>query len=109
MVCDDDIQALADDIAAKFDVERIILFGSHAYGTPHEGSDVDLLIEMEYEGSSLQKSVEIGVAVDPPFPNDILIAKPGELARRYEQLNPIAREALDRGKVLYDAGRAGVA
>jgi predicted nucleotidyltransferase len=33
-------------IAAQFDPERIILFGSHAYGTPNADSDVDLLVVM---------------------------------------------------------------
>ncbi|MGV8118359.1 MAG: nucleotidyltransferase domain-containing protein [Candidatus Xenobiia bacterium LiM19] len=28
-------------------VERLILYGSYAYGTPHEGSDIDLIIISE--------------------------------------------------------------
>lgn len=28
----------------KIRVERIILYGSHAYGTPHDGSDIDLVV-----------------------------------------------------------------
>jgi predicted nucleotidyltransferase len=31
-------------IADRFQPEKIILFGSYAYGTPHAGSDVDLLV-----------------------------------------------------------------
>jgi hypothetical protein len=33
-------------IADEFQPDKIILFGSYAYGTPHEGSDVDLLVIM---------------------------------------------------------------
>jgi hypothetical protein len=33
-------------IADRFQPEKIILFGSYAYGTPHSGSDVDLLVIM---------------------------------------------------------------
>src|SRR4051794_31061312 len=40
------IRKLAREIAEKFRPERIILFGSHAYGTPHADSDVDLLVIM---------------------------------------------------------------
>jgi predicted nucleotidyltransferase len=40
------IRGYAHAIAAEFHPERIILFGSYAYGTPHEESDVDLLVVM---------------------------------------------------------------
>ena len=29
----------------KKDIQKVSLFGSYAYGTPHEGSDIDLLVE----------------------------------------------------------------
>ena len=40
------IRAFARQVAAQFHPEKIILFGSHAYGQPHEGSDVDILVIM---------------------------------------------------------------
>ena len=40
------IKRFARRIAAKFHPEKIILFGSYAYGTPHEESAVDLLVIM---------------------------------------------------------------
>jgi predicted nucleotidyltransferase len=44
MIDKEDIVALAERIAREFAPERIILFGSYAYGTPTEDSDVDLLV-----------------------------------------------------------------
>ena len=41
------IQAVADRIAEEFDPDKIILFGSYAYGDPKPWSDVDLLVVME--------------------------------------------------------------
>jgi Nucleotidyltransferase domain len=41
------IDALARQIAAQFDPERIYLFGSYAYGTPTPDSDVDIMVVME--------------------------------------------------------------
>jgi predicted nucleotidyltransferase len=38
------IRCFARDVAEKFHPEQIILFGSHAYGTPHDDSDVDILV-----------------------------------------------------------------
>ena len=42
-----EIHALAERIAAEFRPEKVILFGSHAYGTPSEDSDVDMLVIMD--------------------------------------------------------------
>ena len=36
----------ADTVAKRFQPDKIILFGSHAYGTPHADSDVDILVVM---------------------------------------------------------------
>ena len=40
------IRRYARRIAERFEPKKIILFGSYAYGTPHEDSDVDLLVVM---------------------------------------------------------------
>lgn len=40
----EEIAAVATQIANRFHPEQIRLFGSRAYGTPHKGSDVDLLV-----------------------------------------------------------------
>jgi hypothetical protein len=40
------IRRFAREVAERFHPEKIILFGSHAYGTPHEDSDVDILVVM---------------------------------------------------------------
>jgi uncharacterized protein len=42
------IQAFSQQIVEKFQPERIILFGSYAYGQPTEDSDVDLLIILRW-------------------------------------------------------------
>jgi predicted nucleotidyltransferase len=36
-------------VAKQFNPERIILFGSYAYGKPREDSDVDLLVVLRHE------------------------------------------------------------
>lgn len=40
------IQATCHDIVREFAPLKVILFGSYAYGTPGEDSDVDLLVVM---------------------------------------------------------------
>jgi predicted nucleotidyltransferase len=96
------IRRLTQRIVRQFSPERVILFGSHAYGTPHPDSDVDLLVLLSFEGKSLRKTLEILNAVDPPFAIDLLVRRPDEAARRYAEGDPLMREALDKGVVLYE-------
>ena len=42
-----DIKKIAELIKANFNVQKVILFGSYAYGTPTEDSDVDLMVVMQ--------------------------------------------------------------
>ena len=59
MIDSERILELSQRIARQFAPERIILFGSPAYGAPGEGSDVDLLVIMPYTGHSARKAAEI--------------------------------------------------
>ena len=60
MVTQEDIQAICDDIVREFSPLQVILFGSHAYGTPTEDSDVDLLVVMDIpESESSNQAAEI--------------------------------------------------
>ena len=102
MVAMKDILELSDRIVSEFDPEKIILFGSHAYGTPGEHSDVDLLLIMPFEGSTFQQSLEVEERLEPPFYVDFIVRAPEDAERRYREGDPLIREAFDRGKVLYE-------
>lgn len=106
MVARADIQRVVDTIARQFDPERIILFGSYAYGTPTSDSDVDLLVILPVESNTFRKAVEILNQVHPPFAVDLLARDPRDAARRYAQGDPLIGEAMDRGMVLYERNRA---
>jgi predicted nucleotidyltransferase len=77
---------LGERIAREFQRERIILFGSYAYGNPGPGSDVDLLVVLPFEGHNFWKSLEILNRVDPPLPLDLLARRPDDTARRYAEV-----------------------
>ncbi len=102
MVTLDSIVELSGRIAREFQPERIILFGSHACGTAAGESDVDLLVILPFEGKGFRKSVEILNRVTPTFAVDLLARRPEDTARRYAEGDPLIREALDRGRVLYE-------
>jgi len=38
------VQRFVDELSRYVHVERAVLFGSYAYGTPHEDSDIDLAV-----------------------------------------------------------------
>ena len=108
MVPREQIQALADEIAAKFAVEKIVLFGSHAYGTPTADSDVDLLVLMEFEGRAFEQSLDIMAAVPWRFSRDIIVRTPADAARRYCEFDCLIRDAFNKGEVLYERGGSRV-
>lgn len=99
------IQEVADSIARDFHPERIILFGSYARGQSTPDSDVDLLVVLPFEGKPFWKSLEIMNRVNAPFPLDLLARQPADTDRRYAEGDPIIRDALDHGKVLYEQSR----
>lgn len=102
MVTFEQIRELADRIVHQFQPDRIILFGSYAYGRPGPDSDVDLLVIMRFEGSNFRQSLEILNRVNPTFPVDLLARRPDDSARRYAEGDPLIREAFDHGRVLHE-------
>ena len=102
MVAEETIRELCVRIVQEFQPERIILFGSYASGAATPDSDVELLVLLPFEGKSLRMSLEILNRTNPAFPIDLLARTQEDTARRYREGDPLIREALDRGKVLYD-------
>jgi len=102
------IRKYARAIVREFQPDKIILFGSYAYGTPHEDSDVDLLVVMPCR-NQLDMGVKIRIALNAPFPMDLLVRKPKEMAWRLEERESFTTEITSKGKVLYeeDHGRMG--
>jgi predicted nucleotidyltransferase len=105
MVDEISIARISEKIVREFQPERIILFGSYAYGNPGPDSDVDLLVVLPFEGKGFRKSLEILNRVAPEFSVDLLARRPEDTERRYAEGDPLIREALDHGKVLYERHR----
>jgi predicted nucleotidyltransferase len=99
------IRKFAREVAERFQPDKIILFGSHAYGTPHADSDVDILVIMPTR-NQLDQAVKISLAIDPPFPLDIIVRKPHNLQWRLEEGESFHTEIVTKGKVLYEKKHA---
>jgi uncharacterized protein len=102
MIDEQRIREVCGQIVEQFHPERVILFGSYAYGRPGPDSDVDLLVVLPFEGKGFRKSLEILDRISPGFSLDLLARRPEDTARRYAEGDPLIREALDHGKVLYE-------
>src|SRR5438132_4545545 len=95
------IRRFARRIAEKFDPEKIVLFGSFAYGTPHEWSDVDLLVVMP-ASNEINQSIRITLAFDREFPLDLIVRTPQRLRRRLAEGDSFLSEIVGQGIVVYE-------
>jgi predicted nucleotidyltransferase len=101
------IRQYARAVAERFRPDKIILFGSHAYGTPNADSDVDLLVIMPARNQG-SKAGRIRWEVQAPFPMDLIVRTPEALRWRLEEGDSFLREIVSRGKVLHEKPDQGV-
>jgi predicted nucleotidyltransferase len=102
----DVLKEVVRKIVEAFRPERIILFGSHAYGAPAQDSDVDLLVIMDTKARPAERSARIAKVCRPRYlAMDILVRTPEEIDQRLKGFDPFLEEILTRGKVLYEAPR----
>ncbi len=83
--------------------EKIILFGSYAAGRATDDSDIDMLVIMPFDGSSICKSAEMRLSLSSKYSIDLLVRTPQQIAQRLELGDCFYQEILDKGKVLYEA------
>jgi predicted nucleotidyltransferase len=97
------IEDLSSQIARDFNPERIILFGSHAYGQPGADSDVDMLVVLPFKGKPVRKAIEIRNKVKPGIPVDLIVRTPEQVAERIAKNDWFMREIVEKGRTLYEA------
>ena len=96
------ISAFANQIVEHFRPQKIVLFGSYAYGKPNADSDVDMLVIMPFKGKGARKAAEILLATDPRFAIDLLVRTPQQIKSRIKLGDFFIREVIQKGKVLYE-------
>src|SRR5262249_19631942 len=101
------IRRFARDVAERFRPEKIILFGSYVYGTPHDDSDVDILVVMPAR-NQLDMAHKIHWSIQPPFPVHVVVRTPYNMAWRLKEGESFLREVVAKGKVLYEANHKRV-
>ena len=107
MVSMTDIKCYCDAIAAAFKPQRVILFGSHAYGQPNEDSDVDVLVVMpKSRRVRRDTAVKIQLKVRADFPVDVLVRGESDVERRVRQRDMFMTHITSKGRVMYEAVHA---
>ena len=102
MVTREDIQATCDDIVREFAPLQVVLFGSYAYGTPTDDSDVDLLVIMDAsEAETRLCDAEIRGRIPYRFPMDLLVRSREDVVYRVSYNDWFLREITEKGEVLY--------
>ena len=102
-VTDTLLSEMVSKIVKHFHPEKVILFGSRAWGAPTKESDLDLLVVMDVDGSPIRKASEISRIARPRFlPMDIIVRTPDEIERRGGIGDPFIKMIMNHGKVLYE-------
>ena len=103
MITQAQIEAVKDKIVKEFDPEKIVLFGSYAYGEPNESSDLDLLV---VNGSSIENKVITKnirqVFLKRNFAMDLLVCNPAQIEEAKKENLSLINQITSKGKVLYE-------
>ena len=98
--------AAAARIGEEFRPQKVILFGSHAYGTASQDSDVDLLVVMDHEGTAWTQALEIVRRMHSRLPIDLLVRTPEQMRQRLAWNDFFLKEVTGRGEVLYESAHS---
>ncbi len=98
------ITRIAEKIKTQYQPQKIILFGSYAWGNPVKDSDLDLLIVKETNEKHRKRSLNVRRILSEEnalVGMDILVYTPQELSERMETGDSFLSKILREGEVLY--------
>lgn len=97
------IQTVVNKIVQEYEPEKVILFGSYAWGKPREWSDLDLFIIKKSKKRRIDRERELRTKLFgnnfPPL--DLLIYTPQEVKKRLYIEDFFIEDIIKKGKVVY--------
>ena len=96
---------IVDKIRQEYQPDKIILFGSYAYGHPDRDSDIDLLIVKDTQERPIDRRVKVAEIVSNPgrlTPLETIVLTSEEIRKRLQIGDQFLKEIMDRGEVLYE-------
>ena len=102
-VVEQKLKEITEKIVKEYQPEKIILFGSWAWGEPGPDSDADLLIVARSSKPRLERELKLNAILYPrEIPLDILVYTPDELEQSINKnRNLFLEDVVRNGKVLY--------
>lgn len=90
-------------LVAEFNPEQVWLYGSHAWGTPHDDSDVDLLVVVpDSDETPIRRSQRAHRCLRGlRMPKDVLVETRQEVDRVKALKTSLENIILSRGRKLY--------
>ena len=90
-------------LVAEFQPEQVWLYGSHAWGNPHDDSDVDLLVVVsDSDETPIRRSQRAHRCLRGlQMPKDVLVETRQEVDRVKELQTSLENIILSRGRRLY--------
>ncbi len=100
------IQTILQRLIDRYAPQKVILFGSYAYGEPDEDSDIDLLIIKDTPDRFIDRWVTVHrilTGTHRSLPVEPVVLTPQEVEERLVAGDQFIAEILEKGKVLYAA------
>lgn len=94
--------SIINKLKSAYGPEKIILFGSHAYGKPTTDSDIDLAVIIKNTNLSYhERLIAIRRLIRTTIPIDFFVLTQDELKEKAKE-NFFLREIVERGKIVYE-------
>ncbi len=99
------IELVKNRLIEIYQPKYIYLFGSHAWGSPEEDSDIDLFIVVEKSNLSMTERMRLGYSIlwDISIPLDLIVYTEQELNEKKEHPSSLSHKILNKGIILYEA------
>lgn len=97
-----EIKKITNQIVKKYKPEKIILFGSYAWGKPTENSDVDLFIIKKTDKKFGSRLFDVARVINSEMGTDALVYTPKEWEDGLEKKYYFFKEINDKGKLIYE-------
>lgn len=102
MITNQEIDKVVSLIVENVNPDKIVLFGSYAYGTPHEDSDLDLLIIKDTAVEKYKRVREVRKYLrGTKIPMDLLVYTNTEVEESKDDRTSFLYRILEKGRVLY--------
>ena len=98
------LRELVRHMVQRLHPRKIVLFGSHAYGQPHEGSDLDLLVVVPHPPPRRERwKIASEFRPHSVVPLQLVFMSSEEFEETKDVVGGIAYPATHGGKPLYEA------